>query len=68
MKKGNKDRDYKRGSEKKISRKQAIRKAGYAAFSAATMMLLLNDPAKGQGDTPSRPEAPPSFEDDFGGW
>ncbi len=43
--------------EKKISRKEAIKKAGYAAFSAATMMLLLNNPAKGQGDShsPQRP-------------
>ena len=31
-----------------ISRKQAIKKVGYVALSAATMMLLLNDPAKGQ--------------------
>ena len=42
-----------------ITRKEAIKKAGYAAFSAATMMLLLNEPAKGQqfhsdtGDAPA---------------
>ena len=32
----------------KITRKEAIKKAGYAAFSAATMLILLNDPAKAQ--------------------
>ena len=37
-----------RGKEEKITRKQAIKKVGYTAFTAATMMLLLNDPAKGQ--------------------
>ena len=32
--------------DKKINRKEALKKVGYAAFSAATMMFLLNDPAK----------------------
>jgi hypothetical protein len=32
--------------EKKISRKQAIKKTGYIALSAATMMMLLSNPAK----------------------
>ena len=53
---------------KKITRKEAIKKAGYAAFSAATMMLLLNDPVKGQqisGDSDSSPEGPM---DPFDGW
>lgn len=39
----------------KISRKKAVKKIGYAAFSAATMMLLLNDPAKAQSDSPVLP-------------
>jgi len=32
--------------EKKISRKDAIRRTGYIAASAATMMILLSNPAK----------------------
>ena len=48
----------------KITRKQAIKKVGYAAFSAATMLFLLNDPAKGQGDSHSKAEKPSNFE----GW
>lgn len=52
--------------DKKITRKEAIKKAGYAAFSAATMMLLLNDPAKAQaGSEPALPP-PGDFEDE--GW
>ncbi len=45
-------------NKNKITRKEAIKKAGYAAFSAATMMLLLNDPVKGQqfqSDTENSP-------------
>ena len=57
----------KSGKDKIMTRKEAIKKAGYAAFSAATMLLLLNDPARGQGDTQSRPEAPPDF-DEWDGW
>jgi hypothetical protein len=38
-----------KGQEKPpISREDAIKKIGFTALSAATMMLLLNDPAKGQ--------------------
>ena len=33
-------------ASKPISRKEAIRKTGYMAVSAATMMLLLNNPAQ----------------------
>ena len=33
-------------SEKKITRKEAIKKAGYAAVSTATMMMLLNENAQ----------------------
>jgi hypothetical protein len=53
--KGNQsDWSGKKGDEK-ISRKRAIKKVCYAAFSAATMMLLLNDPAKAQSDSPVLP-------------
>ncbi len=38
---------------KKISRKKAVKKVGYAAFSAATMMILLNDPAKAISNSPT---------------
>jgi hypothetical protein len=55
MKKGRKE-----NKEKKITRKDAIKKAGYAAFSAATMILLLNDPAKALGN--SEPQLPPGGE------
>ncbi|MFO7922971.1 MAG: hypothetical protein R6U58_04695 [Bacteroidales bacterium] len=58
MEKGKNNRDYKKTDGQKISRKEAIKKAGYAAFSAATMMLLLNEPAKGQqfqSDTDNAP-------------
>jgi hypothetical protein len=43
----NKNKDKKES----ITRKEAIKKAGYAAFSAATMMLLLNDPARAQSSS-----------------
>ena len=44
--------------EKKISRKEAIKKTGYVALSAATMMLLLNSSA--QASTSSAPPPPPA--------
>jgi hypothetical protein len=43
--------------EQKISRKEAIKKTGYVALSAATMMLLLSKPENAQAQ--SSP-APPS--------
>ena len=51
-------------AENKISRKKAIKKVGYAAFSAATMMLLLNDPAKAQSN--DSPALPPPWEEEDG--
>lgn len=36
---------------KPISRKEAIKKTGYIAVSAATMMLLLNTPAQASTST-----------------
>jgi len=44
--------------ETDISRKEAIKKIGLVALSATTMMLLLNEPAKGQ-DSNYSPENPP---------
>ena len=52
--------------EKKITRKEALKKAGYAAFSAATMMLLLNDPARAQAT--SEPQLPPPDWGEGSGW
>jgi hypothetical protein len=42
-------------NDKKITRKEAIKKAGYIAFSAATMMILLSNPLKVQaaGSSPA---------------
>jgi hypothetical protein len=46
--------------ERLISRKKAIKQIGFGALSAATMMLLLNEPAKGQ-DNPGSPDNPPDW-------
>ncbi|MDP4209375.1 MAG: hypothetical protein Q8928_11240 [Bacteroidota bacterium] len=46
--------------KEKISRKEALKKTGYIAFSAATMMLLFNNPAKAQAGTSPAPP-PGSF-------
>jgi len=40
---------------KKISRKEAIKKAGYIAASAATMMVLLSNPNKAHAASPAPP-------------
>lgn len=59
----NKNTDKKESNS--ITRKEAIKKAGYAAFSAATMMLLLNDPARAQttSDSEGDPGVPDPWED-----
>ncbi|WP_423129371.1 hypothetical protein [Gaoshiqia sp. Z1-71] len=44
----------------KISRKDALKKTGYYAFSAATMMILLSNPNKAQAASPG-PAAPPRW-------
>jgi hypothetical protein len=41
-----------------IDRKQAIKKAGYIALSAATMMMLLSKPENAQAGS-SAPAPPP---------
>jgi hypothetical protein len=42
-------------TEMLISRKEAIKKTGYIALSAATMMLLLNKPNKAVASSPAPP-------------
>lgn len=44
----------------KITREEAIKRLGLSAFSAATMMFLLNEPAKGE-DSPDSPDNPPDW-------
>jgi len=39
-----------------INRKEAIKKTGYIALSAATMMLLLSKPSKANGGPISSPD------------
>ena len=41
--------------ERKISRKEAIKKTGFIVASAATMMILLSNPNKAQAASPSPP-------------
>jgi hypothetical protein len=49
--------------ENKITRKEAIKKAGFMAASAATMMILLSSPnqasGRGPGTSPTAPAPPP---------
>ncbi len=40
-------------TDKKITRKEAIRKSGYIAVSAVTMMILLGNPEKAQASSPA---------------
>lgn len=60
MKDKKKNKKVRLGSEEKMTRKEAIKKAGLVAFSAATMMLLLSRPenAKAQDSyfTPDDPD------------
>ena len=48
--------------DKKITRKEAIRKTGYIAVSAATMLILLGSPNKAQAQGSAAPPGvwPPS--------
>lgn len=55
--------------EKKISRKEAIKKTGYMAISAATMMILLSSPkAQASSSAPASPTKTPNKSDDRGPW
>ena len=44
---------------KLITRKEAIKKTAYIAFSAATMMILLSNPQKAHGAPEASPPPPP---------
>ncbi|MFP4366561.1 MAG: hypothetical protein ACLFQA_05655 [Bacteroidales bacterium] len=71
MGKRNKECDSPGKGDNKISRKEAIKKAGYAAFSATTMMLLLNNPAKvhaASTDNNNQGADPGNFDDDGFEW
>jgi hypothetical protein len=46
--------------EKKISRKEALKKGGYMALSTATMMMLLNSPSHAQASPAPPPAESPS--------
>ncbi|MDX9882176.1 MAG: hypothetical protein RBS73_08925 [Prolixibacteraceae bacterium] len=46
---------YEEGNTPLIDRKEAIRKAGYVALSAATMMLLISKPDKAVASSPASP-------------
>lgn len=41
--------------DKKITRKEAIKKTGYMAVSAATMLILLSNPNRAQAQTSPAP-------------
>ena len=52
----NKEKQNKKAVEKPgMSRREAIRKAGYAAFASSTMLLLLNNPTKVHANSPGDP-------------
>lgn len=61
MKKENKNNPLVNKTDKQVmTRKQAIKKAGIATLTTATMLLLMKTPAKAAASTPTAP--PP------GGW
>lgn len=43
------------GNARKMNRKEAIKKTGYVALSAATMMLLLSKPENAHAGSPAPP-------------
>jgi hypothetical protein len=53
--------------EKKISRKDAIKRTGYMAVSAATMMILLSQPGHANGPRTSEPAPCPKPNGNNGG-
>jgi hypothetical protein len=42
-------------SEKLMTRKEVLKKVGYAALTATTLMVLMKSPAKASGSTPDPP-------------
>lgn len=62
MKESKKQGNLDLNKDKEISRRQAMSKIGLAAFSTATMLLLLNQPGKAQtSDTSTDPGDPGNF-------
>jgi len=54
----NKGKQNKKTVEKRgMSRREAIRKTGYAAFATSTMFLLLNNPTKLHASSPGDPDS-----------
>ncbi len=47
--------EYKPEEKEDISRREALKKMGYAAFAASTMFLLLNNPTKAYAQSPGDP-------------
>jgi len=45
--------------DKKITRKEALKKSGYVALAAATTLILLGTPNKAQADSSPGPSNPP---------
>lgn len=52
----------------KLSRREALKKAGYAAFATSTMLLLLNNPTKVYAQSPGSPGDPGGGWEEGGGW
>lgn len=59
--------DNKPGDEK-LSRREALKKVGYAAFASSTLLLLLNNPTKVYAQSPGDPGNPGGGWEDGGGW
>lgn len=57
-KKIRKDKNPENTQQDGISRRDAIRRMGYAAFASSTMFLLLNNPTKVHAQTSPDPENP----------
>ena len=54
-KKGKKVQEEQTPDKRTMNRKEAIKKTGYIALSAATMMLLLSKPDKAMASSPAAP-------------
>ena len=55
MKKDKEIKKEKATKDRAISRKEAIKKTGYIALSAATMMVLLSKPENAHAGSPAAP-------------
>ncbi len=51
-----------------ISRREALRKLGYAAFASSTMLFLLNNPTKVHASSPGDPGDDWDWGDKNDGW